>query len=54
MDEESLTSEYVWNAIHYLEEDSDGKHGDFIAVIAVLLIALSICVCGVCLYLRGL
>jgi len=54
IDEESLHSEELWNTIRYLDPDSDGKRGNLLAVLAVLLEALLICTVGLSLHFLGL
>jgi hypothetical protein len=54
IDEELLNSEDVWNAIRYLDPDSDHKGSDLPAVITVLLVALLISAVTLCLHFRGI
>jgi len=54
INEGSLNSEELWNAICYVDPDSDSKRGNLSAVLALLLVALLICAVGLALHFRGL
>ena len=51
-DEELITGEELWEQIRYLDPDVNRNGGNFICIVALLLIASLICAVGLYLHVR--
>ncbi len=54
MVEDELTTEQLWESIRYLDPESNGKTGNALGCIVLLLLVLSVGAILFALHLRGL